>query len=90
MDTTAGYAFNFKGQPAGLLAERPSRPGNYRYMAFRGPGHYAFSLSLEQQGSAECTCRLDAGVIHFTVTGRTHQRELIIDAVHCTSSSDDV
>jgi len=44
-------AFKFRGLPAGYFDEAtyPKEKGRYRYMPYRGPGHYEMMKALKEE-----------------------------------------
>ena len=63
--------FMFESLPVGSLEERdyPRTPGQYRYMPFRGPGHYKMQTLLRKGGRPRCHYNDGKNVISFTVQG---------------------
>jgi hypothetical protein len=53
-DDMAG--FMFEGMPVGIFmeAEWPREDGRYRYMPYRGLGHYRMQTRRREKGSARC------------------------------------
>jgi hypothetical protein len=49
--------FTFEGQPVGYFEEPefPASGGRYRYMPYRGPGHYRMGIKLSEAGRAQCS-----------------------------------
>ena len=49
--------FMFENMPVGYFEEPefPVRDGSYRYMPYRGPGHYRMGISLRETGRAQCS-----------------------------------
>jgi hypothetical protein len=49
-------SFFFEDEPAGYFEQdrRPSEPGQYRYLAYRGVGHYRLMESLKSSGPQRC------------------------------------
>jgi len=62
--------FYFAGMPVGCLVQSdyPMTDGQYRYMPYRGLGHYQMQTSL-QRGD-EVRCSYDAGGRHVTFAVR--------------------
>ena len=48
-------------------AEYPRQSGRYRYMPYRGPGHYQMQLELRERGSARCYYDIGTKRVSFTV-----------------------
>lgn len=72
--------FFFDNMGVGVLYRTPSKPGRYRYMAFRGPGHYEMCRALEANGTARChylTGR--GGRVTFSVAGLSKDGGLILE-----------
>jgi hypothetical protein len=48
--------FLFENMPVGYFqtSEFPASDGSYRYMPYRGPGHYYMGVKLRETGSAQC------------------------------------
>ncbi|MBW3636143.1 MAG: hypothetical protein KY445_06705 [Armatimonadetes bacterium] len=44
----------------------PSEDGRYRYMPYRGPGHYDLVTTMTAFGFARCFYEDGADVVHFT------------------------
>lgn len=62
--------FYFDGMAVGYFRQKdyPTSDGNYRYMPYRGPGHYEMQTTLEREGEARCS--YDAGGQHVTFVVR--------------------
>jgi hypothetical protein len=61
--------FEFDGDHVGCfegIDGYPTTPGKYRYMPFRGPGHYEMREACARRGSARCSYRTAEGVVEFT------------------------
>jgi hypothetical protein len=58
--------FYFCGQSVGYFedAELPSKPGHYRYMPYRGVGHYRLMEALRKGEPQQC---------HYVVSGAKRQ-----------------
>jgi hypothetical protein len=63
--------FWHEGRPVGVFETdaAPDAPGRYRYMPYRGPGHYALATALQEGERPYCCCRTPARTIYFRVTG---------------------
>jgi hypothetical protein len=61
--------FMFDGVAVGFFEEvkPPSSPGLYRYMPYRGPGHYEMQTLRRAGGSPRCYYELDGVRVSFTV-----------------------
>jgi len=61
--------FMFEGKPVGYFRESkyPLANGIYRYMPFRGPGHYEMQNSLISSGKAHCYYKVNATIVKFKV-----------------------
>jgi hypothetical protein len=59
-------SFFFEDEPAGYFEQDqfPLEPGSYRYLAYRGVGHYRLMQSLKSSGSQRCYYFVK-GVKHF-------------------------
>jgi hypothetical protein len=59
----------FKGMRVGffLEAEKPRHNGRYRYMPYRGPGHYQMQMQRREKGSARCYYDVGSKRVSFTV-----------------------
>lgn len=61
-------AFFFEEYAVGYFEdERPSSPGQYRYMPFRGPGHWRLAQALASSGSQSCYHVTQGEKHYFTV-----------------------
>ncbi len=62
--------FMFEGMPVGYFeeSEYPRQSGRYRYMPYRGPGHYQMGLEMREKGSARCHFNVGLEQISFTVS----------------------
>jgi len=65
---TSDLEFAFEGRTVGVFAEQfdPRTAGRYRYMPYRGPGHYAFVKALAA-GPVRCTVATAEGSFEFVV-----------------------
>ena len=61
--------FMFEGMPVGSFEESdyPRTPGQYRYMPFRGPGHYKMQTLLGEGGRPRCHYNDGKSIIYFVV-----------------------
>jgi len=74
--------FSFKNNEDGYFedGEYPQQPGRYRYMPYRGFGHYELGLALKK-GPATCSFADKGSVFEFTVTAIPTQGVLEIDSI---------
>lgn len=75
-------AFFFKRMAVGYFLDAtayPNAPGSYRYMPYRGLGHYEMGEELRRTGSASCTYPTEAGEVEFVIRGRPEYGVLVID-----------
>ncbi len=61
--------FFFEGNAVGYFMEEPlpKAPGRYRYVPYRGPGHYRLGVALSSSGPQCCHYVADGKKIQFTV-----------------------
>jgi hypothetical protein len=61
--------FMFKGMPVGYFEEPeyPRRSGPYRYMPYRGPGHYQMQTQRREKGGVRCYYEVGSGRVSFAV-----------------------
>jgi hypothetical protein len=61
--------FEFNGMPVGCFEEPeyPRQDGRYRYMPYRGPGHYQMGIELREKGIARCTYTIGSEQFSFAV-----------------------
>ena len=61
----------FQEMPVGIFleSERPRSSGRYRYMPYRGRGHYQLGLEMGKKGSARCYYDVGPERISFSVVG---------------------
>jgi hypothetical protein len=61
--------FMFDGLPVGCFEEAayPSAPGRYRYMPYRGAGHYFMHQKRRESGAAHCTYECGGRRVSFVV-----------------------
>jgi hypothetical protein len=74
--------FSFRSRVVGYF-EEPSFPrtaGRYRYMPYRGPGHYELGQALAH-GPARCSCVGEDGIVEFDVVSAPEYGVLEIDHV---------
>jgi hypothetical protein len=58
----------------------PKTAGRYRYMPYRGPGHYMLGRALAT-GPARCTFESGGGPVHCTVRSLPESHVIEIEAV---------
>jgi hypothetical protein len=58
-------SFFFDGAPVGYFEQEqfPSQPGSYRYIPYRGIGHYRLMQALKSSGPQRC---------HYPIEGTQH------------------
>ena len=64
----AALTFEHKGQRVGYfqgLDAYPTQPGKYRYMPYRGLGHFNMIEECARAGRAQCTFTAPNGTIGF-------------------------
>jgi len=61
--------FFFQGNPVGYFEDEPlpTKPGNYRYVPYRGVGHYRLMGALKSEGPQRCYYIKDGKKLKFTV-----------------------
>jgi hypothetical protein len=60
--------FFFGSQVVGYFEDGPpSSAGQYRYMPFRGPGHFCLVQELARKGPQQCHYDTDGEARYFTV-----------------------
>ena len=61
--------FFFEGNAVGYFTQEPlpAAPGQYRYMPYRGPGHYRLGVALRSAGPQRCHYVVDKKKMPFTV-----------------------
>ena len=61
--------FFYQGNPVGYFEEEhlPAALGNYRYMPYRGPGHYRLMGALKSEGPQRCHFEKEGRKLFFTV-----------------------
>ena len=61
--------FFFEGNPVGYFLEYqlPILPGRYKYIPYRGPGHYNLGQALRSNGPQRCHYLLNGQPRNFTV-----------------------
>jgi hypothetical protein len=59
----------FKGMPVGYFEEPeyPRQSGCYRYVPYRGPGHYQMQSERRERGRARCYFNVGVQQISFAV-----------------------
>ncbi|HTH48249.1 MAG TPA: hypothetical protein VMB21_12120 [Candidatus Limnocylindria bacterium] len=64
--------FMFEGMLVGCFQERtfPATAGRYRYMPYRGPGHYNLGLRFQELGRAQCHYDVEGDRVFFVVLAR--------------------
>jgi len=74
--------FLFRGLPVGYFEEPacPRNGGRYRYVQYRGPGHYEMGRALAD-GPVRCSFRDDHAVVEFIVTSIPEYGVVQIDQV---------
>jgi hypothetical protein len=62
--------FSYKGMPVGLFEEEgyPTAPGRYRYMPYRGSGHYEMQTALKEGSRPRCSIRTRNREVSFAVS----------------------
>jgi hypothetical protein len=75
--------FSFEGHVVGCFEEAayPSEPGRYRYMPYRGPGHYDLTQALAR-AAARCSYSGEHGTVEFDVAAVPEYGVLQIDVVY--------
>ncbi|HJY28603.1 MAG TPA: hypothetical protein VJ306_11290 [Pyrinomonadaceae bacterium] len=60
---------NFNGMPVGYFEETeyPRKAGRYRYMPYRGPGHYQMQTETRESGRARCYYNIASERVFFDV-----------------------
>ena|ERR1700722_10405025 len=73
--------FSYKDMPVGVFQEEafPTAPGHYRYMPYRGGGHYEMQKALHAGSRPRCTFRTLDRVVSFAVVDcpEPHVLELV-------------
>ncbi len=61
--------FSYEGTPVGYFEEEryPVAPGRYRYMPYRGPGHYEMQTAHRAGGRPRCTYSANGRAVSFAV-----------------------
>ena len=61
--------FKFNGMPVGYFeeSEYPRNDGRYRYMPYRGLGHYQMGIELREKGRARCNYTVGSEEVSFAV-----------------------
>jgi hypothetical protein len=61
--------FQFNGMPVGYFeTDLPRASGRYRYVPYRGPGHYEMQIQLRARGAARCCYDAEDLPVWFTVS----------------------
>ena len=63
------------------IEEYPARPGRYRYMPYRGPGHLRFQEECARNGLARCAFKTAAGLVTFSARPTEEAAVVSIDDV---------
>jgi len=65
----APVTFYLDNLPVGSFSDdcAPLTEGEYKYMPYRGPGHYNLALQLKASRVPRCHYNLDARRVEFTV-----------------------
>ena len=73
MDTPEQDAktFFFEDNPVGYFLEDqlPTKSGHYKYMPYRGPGHYKLGQALSSKGPQRC---------HYVQNGEAHDFTVVL------------
>jgi hypothetical protein len=61
--------FTYEGMPVGYFEEQryPMSPGRYRYMPYRGPGHYEMQSARVTGDRPRCSFRDGNRIVSFVV-----------------------
>jgi len=61
--------FSYEGMPVGYFEEQryPTVAGRYRYMPYRGPGHYKMQTARRAGARPRCTFHTDNRAVSFVV-----------------------
>jgi len=61
--------FFFEGNPVGYFLEDllPAAPGRYKYIPYRGPGHYNLGQAVSARGPQRCHYLVNGQPRKFTV-----------------------
>jgi hypothetical protein len=61
--------FSYEGMPVGYFEEEryPMSPGRYRYVPYRGPGHYEMQTARRAGAHPRCTFQAGGRAVSFTV-----------------------
>ena len=61
--------FRFNGMPVGYFeeSEYPRQDGRYRYMPYRGPGHYQMQTERREKGHVRCYYTVGPERVSFAV-----------------------
>jgi hypothetical protein len=79
---TRDLEFSFHGMPVGYFEESdyPRSGGCFRYMPYRGPGHYNMNKELAR-GPVQCSFNDGDSVYEFVVVSVPEYGVLLIEAV---------
>jgi hypothetical protein len=68
--TPSKAEFFYKGMPVGFLEEEghPTAPGRYRYMPYRGVGHYEMQTALKEGSRPRCSLGTSNRGVSFAVS----------------------
>jgi hypothetical protein len=74
--------FSFQGRTVGYFEESayPKSGGRYRYVPYRGPGHYHLTQAL-LGGPARCAFTSEEGTVEFVVASLPEYGVVQIDAL---------
>lgn len=80
--------FPFRGMPVGTLEELrfPAGAGRFRYMPYRGPGHFDMCEAVKNKGTARCTFEQDGQPFDMVVDGIPEYGVLSVATVRQVSS----
>lgn len=61
--------FSYQDMPVGCFEEEsfPAAAGRFRYMPYRGPGHYEMQTALSAGSRPECSYREGNRIVSFVV-----------------------
>lgn len=85
--SSAETEFHFGEMAVGLLQRAPAAPGRYRYIAYRGPGHYDMQTALKADGIARCHClgadgrRVEFDVVECSAAGELSIKTIVVAPV---------
>jgi hypothetical protein len=73
--------FFFEDHAVGYFEDQlPSSPGEYRYMPFRGPGHFRLVEALASSGSQRCYYLIEGKKQYFIVLKTSNHGVLLVHA----------